>query len=167
MSGGLTPSEEAPRVDVVVLSLGESRFALPIASVQELTHAFRCEALPDAPPVVAGAVNLRGAVLPLFDLRAQLGLPEKELDPADHFVVARAGERRVVLRVDRVLEIRSVAVRPIAQARDLRLRGALVAGVSPLPDGTLFVYDLSRLLTEAEAAALDRALDARQKGASA
>jgi len=163
VAGDLAPSDEAPRVDVVVLQIGGSRFALAADSVEELTHAFRFDVLPDAPPVVAGAVNLRGAVLPLFDLRARLGLPEKALDPADHFVVARAGRRRVVLHVDRVLELRSVSVTPIEDAHDLLSQGTLVTGLSPLADGTLFVYDLSQLLSDAEAAVLDQVLDAARK----
>lgn len=164
MAGVSRPSDEAPRVDVVVFLLGEIRFGLSTEIVEELTHAFHFEVLPDVPRVVAGAVNLRGAVLPVFDLRGYLGLPAKAPDVTDHFVVARAGQRRVVLHVDRVLELRSIAVAPVSEVPDLRVpaNGALVSGVAPLPDGTLFVYELSKLLSEAEARSLDRALEARR-----
>ena len=158
------PADEARRVDVVVFQLEDVRFALPAASVERLTQAFRVEALPEAPKVVAGVVNLRGAVLPVFDLRSHLGLRAKAPDVADHFVVTRAGQRRVVLHVDRVLELRSIAVTPIAELPDLRVSVALVAGVALLPDGALFVYELSRLLSEAEQHSLERALEARREG---
>ena len=161
VADGLGPSDEAPRVDVVVFQLGNTRFALSPEFVEELTHAFRFEVLPGAPKVVVGAVNLRGAVLPVFDLRSHLGLPAKATDVSDHFVVARAGRRRVVLHVDRVLELRSIAVLPIARASHLQSKGGLVSGVAPIPDGTLFIYDLSGLLSEAEERALDRALEGR------
>lgn len=161
MADGLRPSDEAPRVDVVVFQLGTARFALSTEVVEELTRAFRFEVLPDAPSVVMGAVNLRGAVLPVFDLRGHLGLPAKAPDVTDHFVVARAGQRRVVLHVDRVLDLRSIAVLPIARASHLQSKGTLVSGVAPIPDGTLFIYDLSGLLSEAEERALDRALEGR------
>jgi purine-binding chemotaxis protein CheW len=163
VAGGLAPSDEARRVDVVVFQLGTARFALPAEIVDELTRAFRFEVLPDVPPVVVGAVNLRGAVLPVFDLRPHLGLPEKAPDVTDHFVVARAGGARIVLHVDRVLELRSIAVTPIARAPDLRSKGELVSGVAPIDDGTLFVYDLSKLLSEAEARSVARALEARRE----
>ncbi len=163
VAGGSGPSDEAPRVDVVVFQLESERFALPAALVDELTHAFRFEVLPDAPRVVVGAVNLRGSVLPVFDLRRHLGLRVKAPDIPDHFVVARAGQRRVVLHVDRVLELRSLAVTPIAEVPDLKMGEALVSGVAPTPEGTLFVYDLAKLLSEAEERSLDRALESRRE----
>ncbi len=165
MADGSSPSEETPRVDAVVLQLGGVRFALRADTVEELTHAFHVDVLPDSPPAVLGAVNLRGAILPVFELRNRLGLPAKALDESDHFVVARAGRRRVVLHVDRALELRSIPLLPITQARDLAAKTALVSGLAPLGDGTLFVYDLSQLLSEAEEHSLERALEAFETGA--
>jgi purine-binding chemotaxis protein CheW len=151
-------------VDVVVFALGGLRFALAASGIDELAHAFLLERLPGAPRAVAGVANLRGQVVPVFDLRVCFGLQTKAVEPDDHFVVARAGTRRVILHVDRALDFQSLGVLPISEAPELPGRTALVAGVAPVEDGILFVYDLGALLTEAEARELDRALEARAAG---
>jgi purine-binding chemotaxis protein CheW len=73
---------------VVVFRLDKEEFGVPIDSVQEivrvpeeLTH------VPMAPPFVEGVINLRGAVLPVIDLRRRLGLP----------TVARSDRQRVMV----------------------------------------------------------------------
>ena len=142
----------AGAAEVVVCELGSMRFALASAQVDELTQAFGFDALPSAPDVVAGAANLRGELVPVFDLRARFRLPAKALELSDHFVVARAGGRRVILRVDRALELRRVSL-AVFEAND-----SLVAGAATVEDGILFIYDLAGLLDEAQRLALDRAL---------
>jgi purine-binding chemotaxis protein CheW len=151
-------------VDVVVFELGALRFALPTVHVDELTHAFAFDPLPSAPDVVAGAANLRGEVLAVFDLRPRFRLPAKEVDVSDHFVVARAGPRRVILHVDRVLELRSV----VLVAFEVNASSTEpVVGAGAIEDGILFIYDLSRVLDDTQGLGLDRALSQVRSGASA
>jgi chemotaxis signal transduction protein len=75
-------------------------------------------------------------------------------------VVARAGERRVILRVDRALELRSLDVCTLEHFTELPAAAALLAGVANVEDGILFIYDLTRLLTDSEGLSLDAALAA-------
>ena len=144
--------------EVAVFDLGTLRFALRIEDVEELTHAFAFEPLPNAPAVVSGAANFRGRVLPVFDLRRRFGLRARPLLASDHFVVARAGPRRVILHVERALELRSLPLTPIAEERDLPRAAEVLAGTARADDGILFIYDLSRFLSEAETVELERAL---------
>ena len=141
-----------------MFDLGTLRFALRIEDVEELTHAFAFEPLPNAPAVVSGAANFRGRVLPVFDLRRRFGLRARPLLASDHFVVARAGPRRVILHVERALELRSLPLTPIAEERDLPRAAEVLAGTARADDGILFIYDLSRFLSEAETVELERAL---------
>lgn len=141
--------------EVVVFELGSMRFALASASVDELAQAFAFDPLPDAPDVVAGAANLRGELVPVFDLRSRFRLPREPLRVSEHFVIARAGARRVILRVDRALELRTVSLGALETRAG---NGELVAGAGLVEDGILFIYDLSELLDEAESLALSRAL---------
>ncbi|WP_366141899.1 chemotaxis protein CheW [Propionivibrio sp.] len=48
--------------------IAQAQMRLP----EKLTH------VPKAPPFVEGVINLRGAVLPVIDLRRRLGLPAVE-----------------------------------------------------------------------------------------
>ena len=91
---------------VVVFRLDKEEFGVPIDSVQEivrvpetLTH------VPKAPPFVEGVINLRGAVLPVIDLRRRLGLPTVERSDRQRVMVFLIEGVRTGFIVDSVAEV--------------------------------------------------------------
>lgn len=150
----MTPT---PR-EVLLFTLEGQRYALPAADVRELVRAARLTPLPRAPDVVEGLLNLRGELLPVLDLRRRFRLPPRPLSPLDHFIVARAGERHVVLRVDRAEGLLPVEPGALDEAPRALPGVGYVAGAVKLPDGLVLVHDLRTFLSEAEALALDTAL---------
>jgi purine-binding chemotaxis protein CheW len=91
---------------VVIFRLGKEEFGVPIESVQEivrvpeeLTH------VPKAPPFVEGVINLRGAVLPVIDLRRRLGLPAVERSDGQRVMVFLIDGVRTGFIVDSVAEV--------------------------------------------------------------
>jgi purine-binding chemotaxis protein CheW len=91
---------------VVVFRLDKEEFGVPIESVQEivrvpeeLTH------VPKAPPFVEGVINLRGAVLPVIDLRRRLGLPDVERSDRQRVMVFLIEGMRTGFIVDSVAEV--------------------------------------------------------------
>jgi purine-binding chemotaxis protein CheW len=91
---------------VVVFRLDKEEFGVPIDSVQEivrvpeeLTH------VPKAPPFVEGVINLRGAVLPVIDLRRRLGLPNVERSDRQRVMVFLIEGMRTGFIVDSVAEV--------------------------------------------------------------
>ena len=110
--------------------------------------------LPNAPPLIEGVVNVRGRILPVLDVRARFRLPARALDPSDHFIVAAAGARGVILRVDRATRLAEVD----DSAGEPAPGAAYEAGVATLGDGMVLVHDVGAFLSAAEAAALDAAM---------
>jgi len=151
-------STPAARLPALLFEIVEQRFALGIADVMELSRACAVQPLQQAPQMIIGAVNLRGQVVPVLDVRRRLGLPETAIEPSDCFVFVRVGARRLALRVDRLLGIETLSVIPIGDAPNLPARLAYVSGVAALADGVIFIYDLEQFLNDAESAVLDRAL---------
>lgn len=154
------PGPPPPRKPVSVLrfDLGSHPFALLLADVQELLRAVAVTPLPDAPASVLGVIDLRGDLVPVYDLRPRLGLPSAPVRTTDVFVVVGLMRRLVVLKVDRVEGIEEVTPAGV-EALGLRFTpSALVAGVVPLVDGTRVLYDLDGFLTELEQTQLETAL---------
>jgi purine-binding chemotaxis protein CheW len=147
-------------LEVVVFELADRRFAVPADSVQEVLRAVLPTPLPGAPAVVEGVVNLRGEIVPLFELRRRFRLPPREVDPGDHLILARAGERRVLLRVDRVEGLARLQPGEIEEARGVVPGVEYVSWLARLPQDLVLVHDLETLLSRAEADALDDALTA-------
>ena len=54
--------------------LGASHYGVPIREVREVVRLCPITVVPNMPAHVRGVINLRGAVLPVFDLRARFGM---------------------------------------------------------------------------------------------
>ena len=152
-------ADPGPRTrEVLVFEVGGQRYGLPSVDVRELVRAVAITPLPNAPAVIEGVVNVRGRVLPVLDIRARFRLPAKPLDPSDHFIVASAGPRGVILRVDRATHIAVVDDASVQPPQTLGPSGTYVAGVAKLDGGLVLIHDLTTFLSAAEAASLDEAL---------
>lgn len=89
-------------MSVLVLEADGGRFGVPIGDVVEVVWAVAVSPLPGAPPAVLGLIDLRGQLVPVYDLGTRLGRPPRPLDPAERFVIVRDGGRTVALRAQRV-----------------------------------------------------------------
>jgi purine-binding chemotaxis protein CheW len=146
--------------EVLVFEVGGQKYALPTSDVRELVRAVTITPLPNAPSVIEGVVDVRGRVLPVLDVRARFRLPAKPLDPSDHFIVASAGPRGVILRVDRATHLALVDEASVQPSQTLGPSATYVAGVARLDGGMVLIHDLATFLSAAEAASLDEALRA-------
>lgn len=144
---------------LVVFELDGDRYALDAAVVDRATRAARPTALPGAPPVVLGIVDVHGDVVPVLDVRQRFGKPRRPIAADDVLVLARTERRPVALLVDAVDGVESVPRAAIEVAREVLPGTDLVAGVATLGDGLVLVHDLERFLSLDEQAELDRALN--------
>jgi purine-binding chemotaxis protein CheW len=149
--------------EVLVFEVGGQTYGLPTADVRELVRAVTITPLPNAPAAIEGVVNVRGRVLPVLDVRARFHLPAKPLDPSDHFIVASAGARGVILRVDRASHLALVDEASVQPPETLGASATYVAGVAKLEGGLVLIHDLTTFLSDAESASLDEALRAGLK----
>lgn len=111
VSGSDRPaSREEDRVaggKYLTFGVAEEEYGVPIQMVQEIVGAMTVTPLPDAPPHVLGVVNLRGAVIPVVDMGARLGL--RGTDRTERvIVVVSIGQQRIGLSVDRVCEVAQI-----------------------------------------------------------
>jgi purine-binding chemotaxis protein CheW len=128
--------EEATDDDeqVVVFRLDKEEFGVPIDSVQEivrvpeeLTH------IPRAPAFVEGVINLRGAVLPVIDLRRRLGLATAERSDRQRVMVFLIEGMRTGFIVDSVAEVLKIHKAAIEPAPTLSAeQGKLLARMANL-----------------------------------
>ncbi|MCB6179266.1 chemotaxis protein CheW [Rhodobacter sp. Har01] len=97
----------------VTFFLGEECFAFPMETVLEIIRVPAMVRVPLTPDGFEGLSNLRGAILPVMDLRRAIGLPARSPDDASRTVVVDCG-RPVGLIVDRVSRVVSFAADRIA-----------------------------------------------------
>lgn len=145
-------------MDALVFRLDRSRYALPLGDVVEVLPAVAMTALPKAPAIVEGVIDVRGRLVPVLDIRARFRLPASPMELSDHLVVARAGERTVALRADEAIEVVRLEARDIEPIEPAVPGAAYVSGVAHTPDGLVLLHDLQTFLTRAESDQLGQAL---------
>jgi purine-binding chemotaxis protein CheW len=92
---------------LVVFSLGEEEYALPITQVQEIVRYSEPRAVASDTAWIRGVISLRGKILPVFDLSARLGLESELASDAEIVIVeTEAGIAGVI--VDAVEEVRTI-----------------------------------------------------------
>jgi len=91
-------------IELILLEVAGSDFGIDIRSVREIRGFTASTPLPQAPEFVLGVINLRGAVMPVLDLRARLGLGVTEASGRHVIVVVHHGETLAGLLVDAVQE---------------------------------------------------------------
>jgi|SRR5579862_262996 len=144
----------------VVFSLDGGRYALPLEAVQRIVRAARVTPLPSAPSIVLGALDVEGDVLPVFNIRRRLGLPERDIDPTNQFVIARSAHRAVVLVIDVAHGVLECDPSDTVSAQDIVTGLEHIHGVIRLADGLALIHDLDRFLSTEESRTLDEALNA-------
>lgn len=154
-----TPTKD---LELLVFELAGVRYALELPSVREVVHAVLISPLPEAPVVIEGIIDVRGEVVPVYDLRVRFGLPARALDPGERLVVAWTGSRRVAFRCERTEWVEGVSPSLVDSPNVLGSAGRHIAGVVHLPDGLVMIQNLDEFLDAAETVALDAALSHRQ-----
>ncbi len=120
----------------VVFRLDDGEYAVDIDAVQEvIRRPDRLIRVPSSHDFVEGLVSVRGAVLPVVDLRTRLGLPRAERDDRQRIVVLTVGQARAGVIVDSVAEVARVGRHVLEPAPELSPGQArVVSRVANLPD---------------------------------
>lgn len=144
----------------VTLGLGAEVFAVPVALVREILDYRDAFAIPDGPAWMLGLIDVRGRGVPMIDLRTKLGLAKQAPTAASRILVLDVPlESRTLclgLVADRVLEVASFAENEIDAAPDVGIqwRSDYIAGVVHRGGGFVVIFDVAKLLTTADVAAL-------------
>jgi len=93
----------------VTFTVGSEEYGVNILSVREIRGWTPESKLPNLPPYVRGVINLRGIIIPIFDLRARFGGGVTEVTKRHVVVVIQVGERTRGILVDAISDILAVA----------------------------------------------------------
>ncbi len=129
----------------VQVRVGSELYALPVAHVLEVGEMGGLTIAPGASRATLGVCNLRGDLLPVFDLGVVLGLPRSE-DP-QRMLVAERGGTRAGFAVDEVTDVDELPATDQEVDSDLLSSAALIGGA------LVGVIDVDRLFDTLEQAA--------------
>jgi chemotaxis signal transduction protein len=93
-----------------VFERGGRLFAIAVATVREAINGEEASLIPQAPPHLPGAVNVRGEPLTLLQIDEWIGVRRRPYRPTHQILVMEAKAVRVGLVVDRVHDIRLLGI---------------------------------------------------------
>lgn len=144
---------------LVVFALDDQHYALRLSAVDRVARMVHVTALPKAPDIVTGIVNVQGRIVPVVNVRRRFGLPER---PApfltDRLVFAHTTRRPVALVADAVSGVLEYPAEEIVETGSVFPGTGYVEGVAKLKDGLILIHDLDGFLSLDEEGQLDRAL---------
>jgi len=89
--------------------VGAGDYAIDILAVREIKGWTQTTVLPNQPQYVRGVLNLRGAIVPVFDLRCRFGQGATLASDKHVVIIVAVAERLIGLLVDQVSDILSIA----------------------------------------------------------
>jgi purine-binding chemotaxis protein CheW len=112
-ASGLQNAGKGTTRQVLTFSLGREVYGVDILRVKEIRGWSPVTRIPQSPPAVLGVLNLRGAVVPIIDMRVRFALPAAEFTPVTVIIVlslrTEAGVRECGIVVDNVKDVVDIA----------------------------------------------------------
>ena len=119
MNEGLADGHQAGAMQVVMIGLGEEKFALDAGLVREIIDPVPETKVAGAKAYVPSLINVRGNVIPLADLRIRFGMPPTEHSVDSRIVVIEVmldGEPVLVgVTADKVYEVTEISQTDVQQ----------------------------------------------------
>lgn len=114
-------------------------YAIDTGCVTEIITDATITALPMVPHYITGIINLRGAIVPILDIRARMNKMPADLSEGNRIIVLDVDSVNVGIIIDEVLQVLDVDQTHIS-SMPAGNRQELVNGMTNLPDGTTLLF---------------------------
>lgn len=138
--------------------VGRETYGLGVMRVQEVVGLPEITRVPQMTEAVRGVINLRGRIIPVFDLRVAFGVPLEDTE-VTCVVIGQVdyGERSVTVgliadEIAGVLEIGAEEMGPVPEFGKGR-QAAFLTGMATTEVGVVMILDIDRILDDEDVAA--------------
>ncbi|WP_247653736.1 chemotaxis protein CheW [Labrenzia sp. PHM005] len=146
-AGDAAPVHQGELHQFISFRVGDEEFAIDIMAVREIKGWTQTAPLPNQPDYNLGVLNLRGTIVPTFDLRCRFGLGRTETTPFHVVIIVTVKERTMGLLVDAVSDILTVNEDQIRPVPDMdRIAAAeFLSGIIPVEENMVVLLSLEKL----------------------
>ena len=155
-------AETAAAVQYLTVNLADEEYAIDILAVREIRGWTPVTRIPQAPHYVLGVLNLRGAIVPVLDLRLRFGLAREEYTATTVTVIVTVAGRLfgvIVDAVSDVLDVQPDQVRPVPDM-GTAVDTEYLKGLTSVEERMVLLLDVDKLLQPQDAQLLEAALPA-------
>ncbi|PCJ07727.1 MAG: chemotaxis protein CheW [Rhodobacteraceae bacterium] len=142
--------------EFVSFTVAGQAFCLQITQIREIRRWSPVTVLPHAPADVLGVMNLRGAVIPIYDLSARFGLQQTEASERNVVIVVSVNDKPVGLLAEAVSEIISIDPDDIQETPQVDSRNTMdfIQGIISQNDEMVRIINLKAVISSPEQVAL-------------
>jgi purine-binding chemotaxis protein CheW len=132
----------------VGFQIADQQYAFRIEQIQEIVILDQVTQTPQVADYVEGVSNLRGAIIPIINVRKLLGLEPKPTDSETRTIVVNVGERTMGCTVDSVSHVMRIPRNLVQPAPETVTAGAgsYISGFAKSESGLVILLDIEQLL---------------------
>ncbi|PKM81457.1 MAG: chemotaxis protein CheW [Firmicutes bacterium HGW-Firmicutes-14] len=132
----------------VVFRLGRETYGLDIATVLEIITMQTITEVPGTEYFIEGVINLRGLVIPVFNLHKRFNVEGGEITRSTRIVVVEVEGNNIGMIVDAVSEVVNIPQDVIEQTSNILggIDEEYLTGVAKLEDKLVILLDLVKVL---------------------
>lgn len=150
----------APTVQQLTFNLAGEEYGVDILSVREIRGWSRVTRIPQTPDYLLGVLNLRGAIVPIMDLRLRFGLQRENYGDSTVMIIVAVEQRLFGIVVDAVSDVVDIDLLAIKPVPDM---GAVVdtrylKGLATHVERMVMLLDVEKLMRPQDVETLDVAL---------
>ncbi len=137
-----------PTNEFLTFRLGAEEYGIDILKVQEIRNWETPTAIANTPKFIKGVIDLRGAIVPIVDLRLKFCLGEAKYDASTVVIILDVAKRVVGIVVDAVSDVLTLAAQQIRPAPEFsaELDTRFITGLGTVGDRMLILADIERLI---------------------
>ena len=153
-------------IQLACFKIGPELYALDIMRIKEIIRPQKLTPVPKAPSFIEGVINLRGAVIPVADMRKRFDQSISAENRKNRIIVCSLVGKIVGLLVDEVTEVKRFGRQDIAPAPQF-IKGPQAdyfLGVARSDNDLIMLIDLEKVLSTDEKIELQK-LSYKQKPA--
>jgi purine-binding chemotaxis protein CheW len=148
-------------LQLVGFRIGNETYGVRIASVREIVRVPEITAVPNAPDMIEGVINLRGRIIPVMDLRKRFSNLSDSSDKKNRILVVELDNKLLGLIVSSASEVLKIPPSEIEAPGTLFTEGdsSYVTGVGKLKGRLIILVDIAKLLRRPEYKKFEEAAD--------
>lgn len=127
-------------------------YGVDIMKVREIKGWTEVTRLPNSPECVRGVMNLRGLIIPIFDLRARFRHELTKADASHVIIILAVAGRNIGVLVDGVSDILTVSAAEVKPAPQIEGAGQddYITGLISLESRMVVLLDVNHLFDDAK-----------------
>jgi purine-binding chemotaxis protein CheW len=132
--------------ELLTFRLSDEVYAIDILKVEEIIRLIDVTPIPRAPKLVKGVISLRGAIIPIIELKRRMGLKETTVGKKNRIIITGLDQGLMGFVSDEVLEVVKVNKNEIESSPNLPGRGDSdhLQGVIRAKNRMIILLDIDR-----------------------